>query len=199
MINKYNALCADFVGSRPQPEPLTGVLVNDSVTVGTNAYTLLEVTKPVVSPEDLPVPKIDGLEEVAGSSEIIPAEAIKSISGKLKANKPPKSLPVLSNAWKTATGYAVTDLTTSEQVAYQPIQGNFPDYKAIIPTDKPLLEITLNPEYLLKIAKAYKEAKTSQVKLSLYGELKPVKFTATIAETEQVMTALVMPIKDNNN
>lgn len=191
MLNKYNALCGEFVGSKLNA--LSGVLVNDSVTVGTDAYTLLEVTKPVTDLKDLP--SIDGLEAVEDATEIIPAVAIKSIGSKLKSSKRPKSLPILSNAWRTAIGYAVTDLTSFEQVTYSPVQGDFPDYKRIFPTDKPLVELTLNPEYLLRIAKAYKEANVSQVKLTIYAELLPVKFTATIEETKQVMTALVMPIK----
>jgi DNA polymerase III sliding clamp (beta) subunit (PCNA family) len=66
------------------------------------------------------------------------------------------------------------------------IDGNFPDYKQVIPTGEPVYQITLSPEHLAVIVESYKKEKS--ITLNCYGNEKPVKIN------EGGILTLLMPI-----
>jgi len=68
------------------------------------------------------------------------------------------------------------------------IDGNFPDYKTVMPKNEPEYEITFSPEHLAVIIESYKKEKS--ITLKFYGNEKPM-----MIQKNGVMT-LLMPVKE---
>ena len=86
------------------------------------------------------------------------------------------------------------DGTLHTPASYDP--DTFPKYEHLIPTETPLIEITLNADYLEGICNVLKRVNDfEQVTLSIYsGHRKPIKLTAENKDTGQKARALLMPI-----
>lgn len=72
---------------------------------------------------------------------------------------------------------------------------NWPNVDAILPTNKPIASVTLNAEYLERMAKAMKDLKSRNARLTieLRGDGKPVLFRAKTGDDKDILGA-IMPI-----
>ena len=67
----------------------------------------------------------------------------------------------------------------------------YPQYKAVIPTDRPIATVRVNALYLEQIAAAFRECGDGNATISFYGDSKPLVFKST-KDGEQL--ALLMPV-----
>lgn len=206
LLNKLNFLPRLFVSPKRTPHPATkGVFIDTAknCTVATDRYSMLVVEAPKgADAADFPI--IQGYEIEAdgkAASHIMPAAAAGQIAGNLQKIKS-QSLPILNHAaplkmdGENIAGFATTTLEQSEPVIYQKIDDTYPKYAEVIPGEKaPAAAVTLDPRRLEVMAKAFKLAGVTAVKIEFYGDLAPVKFTATANGSQQV-TGIIMPIKD---
>ena len=207
LLNKFNFLPRLFVSPQRTAHAATkGMLIDTAAfcTVATDRYSMLVVKAPKYAlAADFPIIKgyeIDGDQKQA-ATHIMPAQAAAQIGANLQKIKKPV-LPILGNAaplkieGENAAGYATTTLEQSQPVIYQKIDDKYPNYGEVIPRDDKKAEaiITLDPRRLEVMAKAFKLAGVTAVKIQVFGELEPVKFTATAGESQEI-TGIIMPIK----
>lgn len=72
------------------------------------------------------------------------------------------------------------------------IEGTYPDYAAIMPSNEPMLEIGLNPQFLADACKGLPKGKA--VKLSFYGPNNPMEIRS-VDEDGNTKYALLMPMR----
>ena len=74
------------------------------------------------------------------------------------------------------------------------VEGDYPDYQAIIPTGEPLIELDINAKYLAEILKVMENTDklTNKVKIKIYQNNKPVIIEAE--NDDQKIMSLIMPV-----
>lgn len=207
LLNKLNFLPRLFVSPKNTSHAATkGMLIDTAAycTVATDRYSMLIVKAPKYAlAADFPIMegyKIDG-DQSQAATHIMPAEAVKQIAANLAKIKK-VVLPIMANAaplkveQENAAGYVTTTLDNSQPVIYQKISDAYPNYGQVIPGDEktPAAVIYLNPAILETMAKAFKLAGVTAVKIQVYSELEPVKFTATAGDSQEI-TGVIMPVK----
>ncbi len=176
----------------------------DGTLVATDGHRLYRVETPaeMLDPADFPdcgdvTPTEDALEAFT-----LPLAAANAI---VKAIPKNGTLPALRHARldvaaTNANGRArlvTTDLETVAPLEARKLEGDFPNYRQVMPEGEPVATVAFNAKYLADAAKAVVEFTgnpRAALKLELFGELSPARITATNADG-QTFTAIVMPMR----
>lgn len=193
IYNKANLDITNFASKDDtRPAALRGVYLTKEASVATDSYRLIEVSTPDINADDLP--SIMPNNDIEG---IVPINAIKKASKNIKTNN---ELPILENVSSEVKGDSIvlnsTDLETTDRVETRLIEEKYPEYKLIMPTDKPGYTIKVNPQYIKDVADYFiKHGAEKHMTIQLYNDDKSaVMFTGkTVAG--QTIKALVMPIQ----
>ena len=173
--------------------------VRATATDGRRLVTVESEDKEGMTPADFPA--VPGMETApnGATAKIIPSESIKSALKSLpKANR--VKLPILQKCLvklgENQATLATTDLSNASVQPSRIIDGNFPNYKAVIPTKTPILKMGLSPELLGSLCEvlASNAGDDRAVVFEFYGPEEPVKMTVTNREGITT-TAVLMPVK----
>lgn len=167
MFTKTQCLVAAFSAETSNPHPeIAAVLVTPDAMAATDSYMLAEIKRrsvpstdnfPIIEGQKPPVPLTDPL--------LIPADFITSLGKSIPKDT---TLPILANAaflgienGSTAV-FLTTTLENAQTHRTRLIDGKYPAYQALIPTDSPAVTITLDA-FKLKacadlLSKFYKNA-----------------------------------------
>lgn len=190
LISKHH-LKTRFTASTDSSRPILNVIQlstdgSDIVAAATDGYVLSEVRERV--PVDDEYPATDGVVGVAEAR--IHAKTANAISSSMKTNK---LVPVLSYAQVSNMGISTTDLERTFEFKDAQVEGNFPDYKPLIPkAEDAKATVKINPAYLATMAKLMKDE--GSITLEIHGDLSPVVFRSD-SNTGRVITGIVMPLK----
>ena len=201
LYNKNNLLVSN-IASKDETRPvLTGVRFEEKATIATDGYKLMIVSTP---PDDSidDVSEIDGaITPVTTSTPVnIPSENVKQLSKSLP-KKP--ILPWFSNTFFTSKDDEMVEMVTTDGINHQKhttkaIVGDYPQYNAILPKDKPQAVVSLNVKILKQVIDTINQMDISDnantIKISLQGELQPVSITTTTDQKQQVQ-AVIMPVR----
>lgn len=206
IFNRTNFRIHSLVPKDEYGYQVKGLHVTPDYTEVTNGHYLIRVDAPFKGSReemitDLPI--VNGHAAVKKGCEfIIPVAAAKEV----ERNIPKKSgMPILENAWlvddkEEEATFMTTDLETHKPVSFRKILRKFPNTEAVIPKEKAPISIGFDPDYMMQLCQQYKKAGIDCVSLSLYGLTKAMKIEGTTdAETDQSITSVLMPKKNNND
>lgn len=164
------------------------------VSVATNGYILGEVIEMTPAVDEYPeLPAIG--ERVLADVVMLPAKSAKTLSKAIKKND--TGLPILSYALVEEERESTTDLETVTTLGFHKTEGNYPEYRKLIPeyTDKNSVTITLNPEYLKQVLEMFKGDNSISLVVSTgeKSKLDPVILTSNAYGVKK--TGVVMPLK----
>jgi len=156
IIDKANLSLKDIASKEASRYALNGIYVENGQTVATNGAMLAIVKNPTQGANVKPCqPFIMPFVDVVKLTKSLPkGDHLIEVSSK-------------ENEFTCKVGgMAITG---------KPLAGSYPDYKNIIPdgTKKPKMSITINAEYLFKLAKVAKasgDSGTYNITLDIYGE-----------------------------
>ena len=99
------------------------------------------------------------------------------------------------------TTLAATNLERSSVVQPANLEGRFPPYAQVVPSDSdgngPVLKIDVDPQLLaelLTVAAAFTGEESRRVTLTFYGPKKPFKLSHKNPETQQEFTGVIVPL-----
>lgn len=199
LLNKHNLAIASHAAQKSVREVLQAIYVTPTHTVATDSYRLLEVELPEqVTNEQLPhsmqsndaLPFLMRLDQAKQVEKAIPKKPI---------------LPILQNAVTSLKGEIATittspDLSSEQTTVCTVINGNYPDYKRIVPEGEPVASIKLNAGYLADMAgyiakhSMGNDAGASQVIIEFHGYNKPIVCRAKTEEQQKIM-GILMPLR----
>jgi DNA polymerase III sliding clamp (beta) subunit (PCNA family) len=202
MLNRHNLRVAEFASDDASRISLNGILVSPEATVATNGHYLAWVSTPTGQSVDS-FPIVAGAPALTDTFKpfILGTDAARDIAKSLPKKT---TIPILANA---GIGFeaekpviVTTDLENPKVFRPHALEGQFPNFDVVMPKDKPTFQITVNSEYLAKIAKAFSDfqPKTSKgLRMSFYDKGSSIRFDAVNGDTGQGMTAVLMPIRDD--
>jgi len=204
LLNKHSFdIPARFAGQNDVRYMFTGVQVTSSHVVATNGHMLcLLAHQTDYSADDFPACGQSTGEPEAIKPCVVDAESWSKVAKQIPKNKR-GSMPVLGHALLDTSAanknesvpLYVTDLENPQTISLKKMDGTYPDYEQVIPKEEPEYTICVNPAYLEKIGRAYKDLGEQSVDIALHGRLKPLVFTrAGTANDKQEMTVVLMPI-----
>lgn len=211
MFTKRQTLVAKFAAKSEARPEIAGVYVAHDRMAATDSYTLAEVkcTEPI-DPANFPIVPNSGTAMTMKEPMILPADFIEKLGAAIPVHA---GLPVLemaafigsapaeetenSKANKTAN-FITTNLETATVHKTRMIEGTFPKYEGLIPTNKPTASIRLNADYMLKCAKFFadfykKTGKLPVVTLEFRDQNSPLIMRASALNHDA--TVLIMPIR----
>ena len=206
LYNKYNFIIHDFCDKSEIRPEISGVFVSPKESVATNSFILAKVSKSIGELNDYPIIPNKGKPLSNFQSFIIPKDKAKEVADMIKKNKKNEGLPILNNAIvmsvkNNMAEIGITDLNSYNSVQTRVIEGKYPEYNEIVAEKGRFNEIEVNPEFLLKIAKFYKEfgekenIKSIKIKVPFEKDA-PIRFFAKNNEG-QTAVVLLMPLKSN--
>jgi len=191
-LSKASLDVMSHASGSPTRPILTGVYVTDTVSVATDSYRLLEVSHPVINPDDMPVQ----LQSTGEGSVIIPTVAI----AKARANIPKKcALQCLHNVSVSIDDMSVhlktSDLETIDDVSARAIEGKYPDYKQIIPSGEPKVRIAVSAKYLKDMAAYFEKhaVENYYVEIEVTDSTTPLIMRAKVGSNQDAVGVL-MPL-----
>jgi DNA polymerase III sliding clamp (beta) subunit (PCNA family) len=199
-ISKTSTLVHSFAAKDKARPEITGVLLTpDGTMAATDSYSLAEI-KMKSMPKDDDFPLVAGHEQPVPltSPVIIPAKFVASLGQSIPINAglPILEYAALAKADENFVQFVTTDLETSQDHLTRKIDGQFPDYEKVLPKGKPVVEVTLNHEYLFQAAKLLtqfnKGRGVKMVKLSIYQPNEPVIMTSET--NEHTAKVVLMPL-----
>ena len=192
IVNNHNLDITQFCGDDTRPE-ISGVYFNGDKTVATDSFRLIEVqTLPDTLAEDMP----DGMASTP-MDQIIPADAVKKALRNIPKNPTIiclENVAVSSDNNKNTATLTTSDLETQDQVKSRVIDGTYPDWKRIMPKNKPKQTVTVNAKYLKEMADYFTKHGVNKRVAIAVNEQGPIVFTSK-TEQDQVITGLLMPIE----
>jgi len=201
IYNKNNLLVHNIASTDESRPELNSLLFLPDRTVSTDSYKLLEVkNNSTISSEDIPILPSGNkpLVNFAKKGYIIPVKAVK----KVLSNIPSKpSLPILKNCWFTTgadpkvSNISTTDLEQADTVSVRGIDGQYPDYKKIMPDiSKDHRKITVNAKYLRDLCNTISKMSIDNIDIYIKGSTDPITIKAK-TDNDQTVTGLLIPIK----
>jgi len=205
LLNRFS-LMARLAASRDESRFNINVLrvESDGRTVATDGHRLYTVTPPPDA-DDAEYPDVGDvpatLDPLADFS--MPRDVAERIAKALP--KKPR-LAILGSARldvaaTNADGkvrVVVTDLDTVTPIEARKVDGDFPDWRQVLPEGDPVASFTVNGRYLADVAKAaadFSGTRGCAVRVECFGELSPIRFTAENPETGQTFVGVVMPMR----
>lgn len=191
MLVSRNHLAVASVASKDDSRPLLQQVkitkADGKVTaVATDSYVLAEVIEETPGPTDFPL---------IGEDEPKPVnEAYIEASVAIRASKtiPKKNiLPILNYGLVEKGALTTTNLDTATKHTLRDIEGNYPDYKKLIP-EPAEKRITVNPKKLIEGLKLFGEFDSMTIE---FGEkaLDPIILRSNSGGVKK--TVVVMPLK----
>lgn len=203
MINKNNLVIAELLDKDKYSSG--GLYITKDRTVANNGRCLIEITRPKVNGKEFPaIPKVEPKQE---NDFIISAKTCKEISSIIPKKTSHDILKnvVIEQTDNKRASFSTTDLETARTVHAMLVEGQYPDYKQVYPAKKPIFTIGFSSVLLEKICSIINKAQAKsdkRIKLEFYGADDAVKLMAVNADTEQEITALIMPMdleEEKNN
>ena len=209
MLNKYNFKVREFASKEQSRYTLQAIQVTREATVATDGHKLMWVSTPAVEAKDFPV--VPGAPPATNEFDpfLLDSDTAKIIERALPRKD---TYPVLLNA---ALGYevrdnlasmpvvTVTDLQTPQSFRPRRVDGTFPNYEAVIPRGEVKVRFAVNAGYLAEIAKFAKDftgdSQCHKVVVTVYDKHTAIRFDAHNSDTDQGMTALLMPLRIEDN
>ena len=209
MYNKNN-LAIHRIASADESRPvLTGVRFESNSTVATDGYKLMIVQTP---PDDgsEAIEGLDGLHTQAGHYNVnIDRKTIATIERDLP--KKPMFEWLKGMFFTASSDDKVAELMTTDGVNHtkhiaKPIEGEYPDYNAILPKGKPSQSVAFNVKQMKGLIDTFNamnlESTAGVIKLDLYANtdsdsptsLKAMQFTAKTSEGQNIQ-AVLMPVR----
>lgn len=212
MLNKWNLKVSEFASKEASRFTLHAIRVAPDATVATNGDYLAWVSTPT-DRQASSFPAVDGFPTPSDDFKpfLLPSDAAKLVE---KALPKKTTIPTLDSAAIAMNGdnpeepkpvIAVTDLENPQVFRPHVPAGHFPNFDAVMPKwEDAKFRITLNASYLALIAKAFADFTkhsdtrgTMPVVLSFYDEQRAMRFDGHNTDTNQGMTCVLMPIRDN--
>lgn len=194
LYNKHNLAVANFASKSEIRKEIACVFFTDKKTVATDSFRLVEVsTDTALEDERFP--------EQAGNRK--PMKGVKPFLVNAKQVKDLKLPNKGNNDEALALGVFHSDkvrveVATSEGDSrnLRPVDGEFPDYEQIFPTEEPAVKILVNGEYLAEVA-------SMLAKMNAFGKVeielssnphKPIVLRGRNDKKTQTARAMVMPM-----
>ncbi len=194
-ITKDILKAAKFASTSKHLPILAAVKITDKGYAATDSYKLIMIKNKGADINDFPI--VNNTEPVKEISKplLIPA---KDILTKLKFPKN-ATLPILEsgllcNETAHTVSIATTDLETANILQLHKTEGDFPEYRKIVPTEQPIASIKVNPALLIECLEAFTDEKENSVTIDLFGAYQPLIITGA-DKTNDHIKALLMPKK----
>lgn len=159
-------------------------------TVATDGYVLAEIIAPADDVSEYPKIR-EYKKNNPVDTALIDADIAKKIA---KAIPKPKdtALPVLNHAIVEDGVISTTDLETTTSYAYREPEGDYPDYKQLLPKKPSNLQVAVNPKYLIKAAEMFEKYEGMTIEL---GEKKmdPIVLRSDSNGVQKMV--VIMPLK----
>jgi len=194
LYNKLNLAVAKIASTNDSRPELASVLFTKDKTAATDSFRLIEITVDnSVRVEDYP--KIEGKDVIKEITPfLVSAKALKEIKPVKSKTMPILNYVAITFADDKQVEFSATNLETVERKMLRKVEGTFPEYEKVIPTDEPKAKITLNANYLLDVLAILAEVnKQGTVEIEFYEDGKPLLLKAS--NGSQSARALVMPLK----
>lgn len=203
LYNKWNFGIAQFASKEPGGRFASNALrVTPTETIATNGHQLVRVQTPdKVSLDNYPEVEGHVVKRVDRSFNL-PLDAAKAIEKNLPKNA---AFPILQNAAVIETpdgkvGFITTDLGNVKPLITREVVGEYaPSDKieAQFPTTEPLATIAFDGRYMAQLAKflGAMDSRYGRVTMTIYGPGAPIRLDATVTETGQKASALLMPLR----
>ncbi len=193
MLVSKNHLALSALASKDDARPLLmqiKIYKEDGkvVAVATDSYVLGEVIEETPAIEDFPQLK-DGIEPKP-TDEVLVEASIAERASKTLVRK--AILPVLGYGLLEKDALTTTNLDTATVHTIRPIEGNYPDYRKLLPAEPAEFRVTLNPKKLIQALKMFGEFESMTME---FGEkrLDPVILRSNSGGVKK--TVVVMPLK----
>lgn len=207
LLNQNNLMIACMASKEESRFTLNGVTVRKDCTFVTDGHTLVKVGLPKASRAEFPL--MDGLGELQADFRpfVIPSASATAL---VKSMPKKEKIPILNHVClgvmtdgqsRVKIGHTDLDSRTVQEVEL--CKGNPPDIdRVILPRDRYDIAVSLNAEYLQKIAgliakigKPEGTGKTPAVTLYLKHGNKDAVLLEAVTTDDQPITALIMPMR----
>ena len=206
LINKQSLKLAELAPKEESRYTLNAVNITRHETVCTDGHMLVRVSHPVADAKNFPM--TEGFD--AGKdfeSILLPVAAAKEIC---KAVPSKTTIPILHHAALSVTQdedgahvkVAVNDLENPQVFSPRPMTGKYPNWQMVMPKTEPKMSIELDASKLLallKYAAHFTSDNNNRIRLSLWDSQSPVQIDATNKDTQQGMTAVLMPVRRDDS
>lgn len=205
MLNKYNLIVKNFTADKGSIRPeLSGIYISPKETVATDSFMLVRVQTPKVDINEFPVVQKGKKPLKKFEPFILPQGEAEKL---LKLIPTDPTLPILNNValmkqTKKIVKFATSDLQGTSFLESRVIEGDYPNYKEILPKKGRHINITINSQFLKKIALFANEFMQgyshSEIELECPVEKNaPLRFICKRGkeDEEQKAEILLMPIK----
>lgn len=204
LLNKHNLSIAKFCSKENSRYEVGGVLITDVETVATDGHTLVRVSTPEVPADQFP--EIEGFKaKESWKPFILPREAALRLAKELpsKDTVPALACAAVGDATDAGTEavFATTDLETKLVVSVRKPDGQFPNWKQVVPsTDDAKATITLNANYLKELFSAIaaftKGDTLPLATLRFFASEGALRVDAS-NEAGQYFTGVIMPVQQH--
>ena len=183
----------DLAGSR---YTLAAVAIGPKYSEITNGHFLIREYADRLPIEDYPAGAPEALEPANGGAPILVRADAAREAAKQIPRKP--SIPILTSALVGQQNGSVvvqsTDLESWNVKKANAIEGEWPKTDGVFPQGEPAATAGFNPEYFERLAKVFRERGVKAVKLEVYGDGKPAKFSGAMADGGR-LEAILMPMR----
>jgi len=191
-LNRHNLDIAKLASKEESRYVLGAILANETDTIVTDGHCLVIVSKPPV-PESAPV--VEGFERV-DTPRLIPRQCALDLAKLAKG----ADFNVVQLG-KNGNGAKPAAAIDNSIVYFDPIDGQFPNYKAVMPNHRDaVFTINLDPQLLGKVLDVVNSAIGKEKRLArevtfrFYDKDKAIRIDATNVDAGQQITAVVMPM-----
>lgn len=202
LLNKHNLSVARFVSSEVSRYTMQAIECSPAGTVATDGHRLALVTLPAEL-KDSQFPAIEHFEPTNGTTGtfLLSSKTALEVSKALPKNP---TIPICGAAavavGEYSTTLAVTDLANPRIFTEEKMQGNYPNWRAVVPsqddlTSKYKLTIGFDAKYLMEAAKLALDfgGKGARVTVRIKDAKSAVVLEGKNSDTAQTMTQLLMP------
>lgn len=209
LLSKDNLAVAAFASKDETRLSLGGVYVEpDGTTVATNGRYLATVGPCHADRKDFPdIPGMNPETTTPGEQSlkafVLPADDAKAIAKALPKGRTINTLPILAHAvvdvaHSNENGtyrIGVTDLERPQIFQGRKVEGEFPDYRQVLPKGDPAWIVGLSAAYLKDIAATALSLGVKHLKVEGFetdaNSVKPVRFTGTTGSGQDFYVVLM--------
>lgn len=207
LLNRKSLRLAELASKDESRYVLKAIQITAEETVVTDGHLLVRVSHPAgIDAKQFPMTAgFDGGKEF--ESVLLPAASAAEIT---KAIPTKSKIPILNHVALAVTQnedgaklkFAVNDLENPKVFQPKAMAGQFPAWKRIMPTKAPKFTFTVNPTLLLSLCKYATEFTKGErmpaMRMSFEDANSAVRIDLESSDTQQGMTALLMPMRSGN-